>query len=367
MTSLLRFLVFVAVVSAAVALLYLWRSAAPVVATPPADAPVAVTSRLPGLAALDREFTELVSSVVPSVVSINVTPAQALDPRARLLHSLLGRNRSADVQPQLGSGAIISEDGYIVTNWHVITNAGAIDVQFHDGSLLPARIVGADPSADVAVLKIDAKDLKPLPFADSDAVNVGQMVFAVGNPFGLSETVTQGIISAKGRRTSPEFTNEFFQTDAPINPGNSGGPLVDLRGQLVGLNNSILLQTDGIGFAIPSNTVRRIYEDIRRYGRVIRPWLGVQIGPLTPAVAAQLGLDSAKGALVAPIQGSPAARAGIQFGDIITSLNGRPIADDVDLRNRILETEPGAEIALGVRRNGKDLTIRVVVEKQSGE
>lgn len=365
MKSLLKFLVFVAVISAAVGFLYLWRSAAPpsseVSESSPQQAP-----RFENLAAIDREFTQLVGSVVPSVVSIHAVPPEAVDPQARILRSLFGGSGSSSASPQLGAGAIISADGHIATNWHVISSAASVDVQLHDGRLVPAKFVGADPQSDVAIIKIDTEGLTPMTFADSDAATVGQMVFAVGNPYGLSETVTRGIISGKGRRTSTEFTNEFLQTDAPINPGNSGGPLVDLQGHLVGLNNSVLL-ADGIGFAIPANTVRRIYENIRRHGRLIRPWFGVLSQSLTQNLAAQLGLPDSSGAIVAPVKNSPAAQAGIQYGDVIVSFNGRPVRDAIDLRNRIAETEPGREVSVGIRRQGREITLRVVMEKQDGE
>jgi S1-C subfamily serine protease len=247
-------------------------------------------------------------------------------------------------------------------------------VTLHDGSQYDAEWIGSDPNVDVAVLQLKAPEggslpkLQPLAFGDSEKVRVGEMVLAVGNPFGLSESVTQGIISAKGRRTSTEATNEFLQTDTPINPGNSGGPLVDIRGRLIGLNNSILVQTDGIGFAIPSNTVRRVFENIRDHGRVLRPWFGVTMIPLNPALATQLQLDDARGALVAAlVPGSPADRAGVQVGDVIVSYNGRQIVDNTDLRNRIVETELGRQVRIGVKRGGRTLTLEAVIEKQPGE
>jgi serine protease Do len=362
--NVLRFLVFVAVAACAVGVVYLWKTAAPAPA-----AQVAATAHRPPtrLAEMDREFTELVENVLPSVVSINAIPADAVDPRANLLRSLLGAGPGGP-QPDLGSGAIVSKGGYIVTNMHVIENAGAVQVHLNDGRTLPAKFVGADRIADVAVLKIDGGDLQPLAFGDSDDVRTGQMVIAVGNPFGLQETVTKGIISGKGRRMMSEAANEFFQTDAPINPGNSGGPLVDLNGRIIGVNNAVVQNTDGIGFAIPSNTVRRIYENIRDYGRVVRPWFGVVMLPITPAVAAQLGLADSKGALVqATIENAPAARAGLKPGDVILTYNGRPIIDWKDLRNRVAETEPGREVSVGILRAGRNLKVPVKIEKQPGE
>jgi serine protease Do len=362
--NVLRFLVFVAAAACAVGVVYLWKTAAPAAkqaAAAPAHQPPT------RLAEMDREFTALVENVLPSVVSINAIPADAIDPRANLLRSLLGAGPGAP-RPDLGSGAIVSKDGYIVTNMHVIENAGAVQVHLNDGRTLPAKFVGADRIADVAVLKIDGGDLQPLAFGDSDDVRTGQMVIAVGNPFGLQETVTKGIISGKGRRMMSEAANEFFQTDAPINPGNSGGPLVDLNGRIIGVNNAVVQNTDGIGFAIPSNTVRRIYENIRDYGHVVRPWFGVVMLPITPAVAAQLGLADSKGALVqATIENAPAARAGLKPGDVILTYNGRPIVDWKDLRNRVAETEPGREVSVGILRAGRNLKVPVKIEKQPGE
>ena len=360
MKNLLRFLVFVAVVACAVGVVYLWKTTHPVSAEP--DPLPSRTS--PRLAELDQEFTRLVGEVLPSVVSITATPATSQDPRQNYLRNLLGDRPGA---PQLGAGAIVSKDGYIVTNWHVIQNAGAADVQLNDGRSLSAKFVGGDRIADVAVLKIDAEDLRPMPFGDSDDVQIGQMVIAVGNPFGLRETVTKGIVSGKGRRMS-EDSKEFFQTDAPINPGNSGGPLVDLNGRIVAMNNWILQNSDGMGFAIPSNTVRRIYESIRQYGRVIHPWFGVFIKEITPGLATRLGLPDQKGALVqSTMENSPAARAGLQPGDVILTYNDRPIADWKELRLRVAETDPGREVPLGILREGRNLKLRVTIEKQPSE
>jgi len=364
MRNLLRFLVFVAVAAATVGVVFLWKTSQP--SSPPTAPESAVSS--PYLAEIDKEFTTLVGRVLPSVVSINAIPANAPDPRTAVLRSLLGAGPGVHPPPQLGSGAIVSDDGYIVTNWHVVENAGAVEVHLNDGRSLPAKFVGADRISDVAVLKIDAANLEALPFADSDDVRIGQMVIAVGNPFGLQETVTKGIVSGKGRRMMSEAANEFFQTDAPINPGNSGGPLVDLNGNIIALNNAVIQNTDGIGFAIPANTVRRIFENIRNYGHVIRPWFGVVMLPISPAIAAQLNLPDTRGALVQEtLENSPAARAGLQPGDVILSYNGRPIADWKDLRNRVAETEPGREIPIRLLRSGKNLDLRVTIEKQPGE
>lgn len=318
------------------------------------------------LEAMDKEFTELVDHVIPSVVSITTTTAPD---REALVRQFFGLARGGVAQNnKMGSGMIVSPDGHIVTNWHVINGASQVTVQLSDGRALPARIAGADQRSDIAVLKVDATGLAPIAFGDSESVRVGQMVFAVGNPFGLQETVTQGIISAKGRRTTSEAANEFFQTSTTINPGNSGGPLIDIRGKVIGINNFIISRSggsEGIGFAIPSNVARRVYDDIVQRGRVIHPWLGVVMRPLNASLARQLGLADTRGALVAAtMAGSPAERGGLTGGDVITSFNGHLIRDVKDLRNRVAEAEIGSPATMEILRSGKPLQIRVMTEEE---
>ncbi|HRJ73650.1 MAG TPA: trypsin-like peptidase domain-containing protein [Terrimicrobiaceae bacterium] len=362
MRSVLRFLVFVAVVAAGVGVLYFWKSAQPVAGDRGKNKP----DHLPLLTALDREFTALVADVLPSVVSIEAIPPDAVDPRAKLLRMMLGKNAPQE-SPSSGSGVIVSGNGHVVTNLHVVAGAGAVQVQLADGRTLPAKFVGADGPSDIAILKIDAPGLRPLPFGDSDAVNVGQMVIAVGNPLGLQETVTQGIISAKGRRAMSEAANEFFQTDAAINPGNSGGPLVNLQGQIIGINNSISPHGQGIGFSIPSNTVRRVFENIRDHGRFIRPWFGAYMRTLSPELAQQLRLPDMSGVLVILVyDGSPAEAGGVRAGDVIVAFNGKPIRDLIDLRNRVVETDLGQKVTLGVRRDGRELELHTVIAAEPG-
>ena len=354
MKNLLRFLVFVAIAAGAVGVLSLWKSTRPVTL----------------LAQIDKESTELVGKVLPSVVSINTIPANETNPRGAFLSQLLGVGADSHPPTQLGAGAIVSREGFIVTNWHVIQNAGAVEVHLNDGRAFPAKFVGADKISDVAVLKIDAGDLPFLAFGDSDRARIGQTVIAVGNPFGLQESVTKGIISGKGRRMMSEAAYEFFQTDASSNPGNSGGPLVDIEGKILALNNSMIQNIEGISFAIPANTVRRIFENIRDYGRVIRPWFGVIMHPypIYPAIASALNLPEARGAIVLETMGnSPARRSGIMPGDVILSYNGQPITDWIDLRNRVTGTEPGREISIGLIREGKPTELKVKIDRQPGE
>jgi S1-C subfamily serine protease len=357
MKSLLRFLLFVLIAAAAVGSVYIWKQTRPN-ALGEVEDQAATSSSL--LGKLDREFTALVSRVLPSVVSIEAIPADSVDPRVQMLRFLFGGDQP-NVRPS-GSGVIVSENGHIVTNLHVVNHARAVQVQLADGRTLAARFVGADGPSDIALLKIEAEGLQALPFGDSDKVNVGQMVFAVGNPLGLQETVTQGIVSAKGRRALSEAANEFFQTDAAINPGNSGGPLVNLEGEIIGINNSISPQGQGIGFAIPSNTVRRVFESIRDHGRFIRPWFGAYMRSLTPQLVQQLGLPDASGVLILLVyEGSPAEQGGVKPGDVIIEFNGKTVHDLIDLRNRVAETDIGEEIAMRVRREGKELMLQTVM------
>lgn len=317
------------------------------------------------LAQLDRDFQQLVENVRPSVVSITAETAQQI-------HQFGGGHfGQLRLPPNLGSGVIVSPAGHIVTNLHVIKNARAVTVHLYDGRSYSARLLGADPLTDIAVLKIEADHLRPLPFGNSDAVRPGQIVFAVGNPYGLQETVTQGIISGIGRRSTSETVNEFFQTDTAINPGNSGGPLLNLHGEIIGINNAILAQNggwQGISFAIPSNTARRAFEDIRQFGRIIRTWFGVAFGrPLTPDAAAQLGLASPQGVLIQQtMPNSPAARAGIRAGDIILSFNGRRVADGIDLRNRVAESPVGQVVVVELLRNGQTRQVEVELAPMPG-
>ena len=357
MKSLLRFLLFVLIAAAAVGSVYIWKQTRPD-DLGEADGQMTTSSSL--LSKLDREFTALVSRVLPSVVSIEAIPADSVDPRVQMLRFLFGGDQP-NVRPS-GSGVIVSENGHVVTNLHVVNHARAVQVQLADGRTLAARFVGADGPSDIALLKIEAEGLQALPFGDSDKVNVGQMVFAVGNPLGLQETVTQGIVSAKGRRALSEAANEFFQTDAAINPGNSGGPLVNLEGEIIGINNSISPQGQGIGFAIPSNTVRRVFESIRDHGRFIRPWFGAYMRSLTPQLVQQLGLPDASGVLILLVyEGSPAEKGGVKPGDVIIEFNGKTVHDLIDLRNRVAETDIGQEIAMRVRREGKELRLQTVM------
>ncbi|MDQ3622745.1 MAG: trypsin-like peptidase domain-containing protein, partial [Verrucomicrobiota bacterium] len=320
----------------------------------PAAGPKLGPAELPRLSALDEETSRLVEAVVPSVVSVtSARRVRMVDPFQRLFGP-----RREQLRTALGSGVIISKEGHILTNRHVIEEMEATRVQLSDGRILPAELIGSDPETDIAVLKVSAPKLEPLPLADSDQVRVGQMVFAIGNPFGLNETVTQGIISAKGRRAMRDSDVEFLQTDAAVNQGNSGGPLLNLRGEIIGINTAIYSETGGwlgISFAVPSNTARRTLESVIKTGRVRRGYLGIAMQELTPQLADSLGLPDTHGALVAQVEpGSPAERAGLREGDVIRSINGRRIGDLRELSRRIVELAIDSPVEIGIIRDGRE-------------
>ena len=324
------------------------------------------TLEAPTLAMIDEEQIHLIAKVIPSVVSIITTDAPS---REELLREFFGfSHQVSPAMNKMGSGMIVSAQGHIITNWHVVREAIQVMVQLNDGRTLPAKLTGFDVHADIAILKIHASGLVPISLGDSDLVKVGQQVFAIGNPFGLQETVTQGIISAKGRRAMSEAANEFFQTSTQINPGNSGGPLINIHGDVIGINNFIISQSggaEGLSFAIPSNVAHRIYNDIIQYGRVTRPWFGVVTRSLNPALAEHLGLKITSGVLiVTTFPSSPAEAAGLQPGDLIVTFNGKSITDRVDLRNRITETEIGKEIPVTLLRHGTLINLNVKIQEE---
>ncbi|KUK13318.1 MAG: DegQ family serine endoprotease [Synergistetes bacterium] len=263
-----------------------------------------------------------------------------------------------------GSGFIISDDGYILTNNHVIQGADEIVVTLADNRKFNAKVVGADPTVDLAVIKIDAKGLPSLPLGDSDKVEVGEWVVAIGNPFGLSHTVTVGVISAKGRTIAAgdrSFEN-FLQTDAAINPGNSGGPLLNLKGEVIGINTAIIPYAQGIGFAIPVNTAKQILNDLIKFGRVKRGWLGIYLQAMTPSLAKGFGLKEAKGVIVARvISGSPAEKYGLKRGDVILKVDDKEVNSPAELQIAIRSHKAGEKVKLTVWRRGKTIEISVVL------
>ncbi|MBI3327528.1 MAG: DegQ family serine endoprotease [Nitrospinae bacterium] len=269
----------------------------------------------------------------------------------------------------LGSGFIVNKDGYIVTNNHVVENASDIKVSLSDKEEFDAKVVGRDPKTDVALIKIDAKkDLPATPLGDSSKLRVGEWVVAIGNPFGLGNTVTAGIVSAKGRIIGAGPYDDFIQTDASINPGNSGGPLFNLNGEVIGINTAIVASGQGIGFAIPINVAKDLLLQLREKGKVTRGWLGVQVQRVTPELAKSFGLDRERGALVADIlPDTPAEKAGIERGDIIVEFNARKIEEMSDLPRTVAAAPPGAEVDVKLLRKGQEKVVRVKLEELKEE
>ena len=320
-------------------------------------------------------YAEVVKRVSPAVVTIR-TKARVHAPRQfPFMDDPFFRRFFGDRLPQppeqpqsgLGSGVIVSTDGYILTNAHVINGADEIVVELSGQRNIPVKLVGSDPPSDLALLKIDQAGLSALALADSDKVQVGDVVLAVGNPLGIGQTVTMGIISAKSRRTglSNGSFEDFLQTDAPINRGNSGGALVDGSGNLIGINSQILSPSGGsigIGFAIPSNMARDVFDQLVKHGKVIRGHLGIVVQPVTDDIANNLGLSSARGVIVSQVQAdSSAAKAGMQRGDVILALNGNAVSDTNSFRNDIAATPPGRTVALRIWRGGNEEELRATL------
>ena len=371
-----RFIFFVLVVAVCVFGLYRWTEEKGPVRFPekftPAEGPKLGYDDVHVLESMESEYTRLVQAVVPSVVSITATrrvQAPAVEDPFELFFGRRFRQpqQRTEEMRSLGSGVIVSQEGHIVTNQHVVADVDEVSIRLSDGREVPARIIGADAATDIAVLKVTGVKVTPLAFADSDQVKVGQWVVAVGNPFGFDETVTDGIISAKGRAME-DSANDFFQTNAAINPGNSGGPLLDLRGEIIGINSSIYAGAgtgswQGLGFAIPSNTARRALAAIIKTGRVAHGYLGVNVR--SPELAARMGLPQVDGAYVSAVTpGSPAEKAGIRKGDIITALGSHPVHNFTELRTQIAGVETGSSVAVAVRRGSESVTLTAQIVEQ---
>jgi serine protease Do len=330
-------------------------------------------------------FAPVVKRVTPSVVNIYTAKTIRDNPGVsplmddEMLRQFFFGGRQPAVpqerrEQSLGSGVIVSEDGYVLTNNHVIENADEIKVALPDNvSIYDAKVVGTDPQTDIAVLKVDARSLPAITVADSDRIEVGDVVLAIGNPFGLGQTVTSGIVSAKGRGGMGILDYEdFIQTDASINPGNSGGALVDAGGRLVGINTAILSRSggnQGVGFAVPINQARYVMERLIADGKVTRGHLGIIIQPVTPELAEEFKLAGNIGALVGDVtESSPADRAGIKAGDVIISFDGKKVQDSRHLRLLVAQTSTGTAIALKILREGKeqDLTVKLEQQPQGG-
>ena len=332
-----------------------------------------------GTAAPVTSYADIVSRVSPAVITIH----SEMRVRARQQYPFLDdpmfreffdqRGGVPQQQPErrrsgLGSGVIITTDGYILTNHHVIDGAEQIKVDLNDNRTLDAKLVGSDPPSDLAVLKIDATNLPVLALGDSDKVRVGDVVLAIGNPLGIGQTVTMGIISAKGRQTGLQGSGnfeDFLQTDAPINQGNSGGALVSTNSELIGINSQILSPSGGsigIGFSIPSNMARTITDTLVKTGKVRRGQLGIVVVPTGSERAKELGINESQGIVVFQVQpGAAAERAGLKKGDVITALNGVEVTDSNVFRNQVASTAPGTEVTLTVRRDGREQQVRATL------
>ncbi|HXF66112.1 MAG TPA: Do family serine endopeptidase [Burkholderiales bacterium] len=320
-------------------------------------------------------FAEAVRRAMPAVVNI-YTSQEVKRPRHPLMDDPLFRYFFGDPSDPgalrregLGSGVIVSEKGYILTNHHVIESVDQIEVALADGRKVSARVVGTDPETDLAVLKVELKKLPAIAFARAEELRVGDIVLAIGNPFGVGQTVTLGIVSALGRSHLGITTFEnFIQTDAAINPGNSGGALVDANGNLVGINTAIFSQTggsQGIGYAIPVSIARQVMEQIIEKGSVTRGWIGVGVQDLTRELAESFKLAAASGVLISQVErGGPAERAGVKPGDVLTTVNGKPVPDTTTMLNLIAALQPGQQARLKIVRNQQEIELVVTVGRR---
>ncbi len=322
-------------------------------------------------------YSSAVKKAMPSVVNIFTSSKSVPNPHQQFMDDPLFKHFFGDGQENedeqadnsLGSGVIVSEQGLILTNNHVVSTADEIEVALADGRKLPAKLVGTDPETDLAVIKIEGENLPAITFADYDKLNVGDVVLAIGNPFGVGQTVTQGIVSALGRNHLGINTFEnFIQTDASINPGNSGGALIDASGNLVGINSAIYSRSGGsmgIGFAIPSSLAKQVMEQIAKSGSVTRGWVGIEAQDITPELAESFKLSKASGSLIAGVlRDSPADKAGLKAGDILLAINDKEVIDSATMLNIIAVLNPNQKAVLKIVRDGKVINVSVLIGKR---
>ena len=330
---------------------------------------------------MSNYLSEVSEATKPSVVNISTTSTVTMqdNPMGDLFNDpffrrFFGEGQEHPSMPHkfkssaLGSGVIISREGYILTNYHVIKGADEIKVILYDKREFKGKVIGSDPRTDIAVIRVEARDLPAIIMGDSAALRAGDVVIAIGNPFGLNQTVTMGIVSAVGRANiGISDYEDYIQTDAAINPGNSGGALVNSNGELVGINSAIFSTSGGymgVGFAIPSTMAKSVAESIIKNGKVVRGWLGVTVQDLTPALAKSFGISEEKGSLVSDVmKKSPASKAGLRRGDLIVNFDGKDVTTTVDLRNMAANTAPGRTVAVKIIRHGKTETLHVTLEE----
>ncbi len=382
-------LLFSQTVTVAVALLFVvatlkpqWLGRGPETATTPVTATTAIVPlpapvqnvSLLGPAAATTSYSAAAKRASPAVVSITASRAPAQrprvdDPMLRFFFGDRARQMPEERQVGLGSGVIVSPDGYLLTNNHVIDGADDVEVLLGDGRSAKARTIGADPESDIAVLKIELDKLPVIAFGDVDKLEVGDVVLAIGNPFGVGQTVTSGIVSALGRNSlGINIFENFIQTDAAINPGNSGGALVDASGNLLGINTAIYSRSGGsmgIGFAIPVSTARQVMEGLIKDGRVIRGWIGVEPRDLTPEIARTLDLSVNQGVLITGVvQAGPASEGGLRPGDVVLKIAGKPVTNTPQLLNAVAALKPRELATISVQRGASSLDVKVVVAQR---
>jgi len=372
-------LVFAQAATVAVAVLFVVSTFRPewlpARSAPSSVAVVQTAAPAPSAAARTTSYSEAVQRATPSVVNI-FTSKEIRSQRHPLLNDPVFRRFFGEQLPDeaqrassLGSGVIVSTAGYILTNHHVVEAADEIEIALADGKKLLAKVVGNDPETDLAVLRVTSENLPAITFGSSETLRVGDVVLAIGNPFGVGQTVTSGIVSALGRTGLGINTFEnFIQTDAAINPGNSGGALVDASGNLVGINTAIFSRTGsstGIGFAIPVSTAKMVLDQIVKNGSVTRGWIGVEVQEITPPVAESFKLGASRGALIAGVlRGGPADKAGVKPGDVLTEVQGKPVADPAGMLNLIAALAPGQSAKVKLKRKGNDVDATITVGRR---
>jgi len=341
---------------------------------PIVSAPRAATGSAPSVAR-EASYHDAVRRAMPSVVNI-FTSKEIRTPRHPLLNDPIFRRFFGEQLPDeaqraasLGSGVIVSASGYVLTNHHVVEAADEIEVALVDGKKLLAKVVGNDPETDLAVLRVNAENLPAITFGSAENLRVGDVVLAIGNPFGVGQTVTSGIVSALGRTGLGINTFEnFIQTDAAINPGNSGGALIDAQGNLIGINTAIFSRSGGsmgIGFAIPVSTAKVVLDQIVKNGTVTRGWIGVEVQEITPPIAESFKLGSTRGALIAGVlRGGPADKAGVKPGDVLTEVEGKPVADPTSMLNLVAALAPGKPASVKLMRGGQEVDATITVGRR---